>query len=131
MAFRASRENVGIVASQARMVAMGNVASVGCGVALVCLDLVEPVELRGQLVWAFQALLVVQAPVGCLVCRDHLVVRVALAVMARVGAMGSMARLAKMVRTARMASPVRRALLVSLAKKAPRATVVNLSCKCI
>lgn len=131
MASRASRGSVGTGVSQGRTVAMGSVGSVAFVVALVSPDPVEHVEQRVQLVWAFLVLLVVRALVGCLVCREHLVARGGLAVMAREAPTESMARLAKMVRTARMASLVPRAQLVSLAKKALRATVVNLSCKCI
>merc|ERR1712196_134123 len=81
---------------------------------------------REPLVLASQVPLVDLDLVVFLVCKAQVAGRVALAAMA---SMGTVARRARMVRMASMARLARRDLQVFLARRAPRVTAANLSCR--
>jgi len=131
LAFVANRANVVIPERQVRLADMARQANMVLVATLAFQVLVVSVEARALQVSVSLDLLVVLVAAVCLACRDPLDPEGELATMARQAPRvrrAAMARMAKMVKTA---SLVLRAQLALLARKAPRATAVNPSCKCI
>lgn len=127
--FWASKASVVTLASLASLAVMAHTASVVCVATLVSLELVVLVVPREPLVLASQVPLVDLDLVVFLVCKAQVAGRVALAAMASMGTVARRARMVRMVRMASMARLARRDLQVSLARRAPRVTAANLSCR--
>jgi len=131
LVFAANKGNAVTQERQANMAVTAKLANEVHVATLVFQELVVNEATRVPQAWVCLDLLVVLEDVVSLACRDLLAPEDELVTMGRQVLRVRRAKMAKTAKTVKMAKLVRRVQQASLARKDPRVTAVNPSCKCI